>query len=247
MNAMHTLKAIKAIACQKDPLKNFKKDFEIFNSLDENKKLKNDWKEIHPCLGDNTRDTGFDGHYIYHPAWAARIIKRLNPSKHVDISSTLHFCSILSAFIPVDFYDYRPANLNLDNLHSGKEDLTALSFHTSSIESISCMHTIEHIGLGRYGDPLDPEGDIKAINELKRVVKVGGSVLFVTPIGIPRIMFNAHRIYSTSMILNFFEGFILQNFSLVNDSQEFISNADLEEGNKQQYGCGCFWFKKASE
>lgn len=71
------------------------------------------WKDIYPCLNENSDTTPFDAHYIYHPAWAARIIARTKPAIHVDISSTLHFCSILSAFVPVKFYDYRPADLKL--------------------------------------------------------------------------------------------------------------------------------------
>jgi SAM-dependent methyltransferase len=224
----------------------FQDQFKAFLALDKTHTLpvlKSDQKA---CLNENTENTEFDAHYIYHPAWAARLVKKINPEKHIDISSTLHFCSILSAFIPTEFYDYRPAELNLDNLYSGKADLTHLQFATNSIESLSCMHTVEHIGLGRYGDPLDPEGDIKAINELKRVVKPGGSILFVTPVGRPRIMFNAHRIYDPSMIAEFFNGFELRQFSLVKDNQTFEYDASLKSGLEQQYGCGCFWFVKTN-
>lgn len=222
----------------------FKKQFEKFVKLDTSKKLKAEKADWQPCLDDSTENTAFDAHYIYHPAWAARIVKEVNPTKHIDISSTLHFCSILSAFIPTEFFDYRPAMLNLDNLYSGKGDLTNLNFESNSIESLSCMHTIEHIGLGRYGDPLDPDGDIKAIEELKRVVKPGGSMIFVTPVGRARIMFNAHRIYDPNMIVDLFEGFELRQFSLVNDEHEFITDAPLNLGKAQNYGCGCFWFVK---
>lgn len=109
------------------------------------------------------------------------------------------------------------------------------------------MHTIEHIGLGRYGDTVDPDGDIKAIRELQRVVKPGGSILFVIPIGKPKIQFNAHRIYSYDMIMEFFQGFELANFSLIPDNASdtgIINNATREQSNEQKYGCGCFWFKK---
>jgi hypothetical protein len=57
------------------------------------------------------------------------------------------------------------------------------------------MHVIEHIGLGRYGEALDPDGDLKAIRELVRVLAAGGNLLVVVPVGRPRIQFNAHRIY----------------------------------------------------
>ena len=222
----------------------FQKQFELFKQLDVNKRLVTKQKDWYPCLGDNTLTTGFDAHYIYHPAWAARIVKQINPSKHVDISSTLHFSTILSAFVPVNFYDYRPALLNLSNLNSDMIDLTQLSFESNSIPSLSCMHTVEHIGLGRYGDPIDPEGDVKAIKELKRVVKIGGSLLFVTPVGIPRVMFNAHRIYNPYQIIDSFKGFSLQQFSLITDAGEFIDDASFDLGLNQWYGCGCFWFTK---
>jgi hypothetical protein len=225
-------------------LNKFVKDFDLFKSLDNVKRLHLSWDDRYPCLNDDTRYTNFDGHYIYHPAWAARIIKNLNPRKHVDISSTLHFCSILSAFVPVEFYDYRPAILNLNNLYCGKADLTNLHFKDGTIESLSCMHTIEHIGLGRYGDDIDPDGDLKAIKELQRVCSIGGSILFVVPVGKPKIQFNAHRIYNPEMILEIFKGFELKNFSLITDKQEYIHSANINLAKEQNYGCGCFWFYK---
>lgn len=203
-----------------------------------------DEKDFLRCLDDNTEFTGFDAHYIYHPAWAARVVKKINPKYHIDISSTLHFCSILSAFIDVKFYDYRPAKLNLNNLTSEKIDLTDIFFDDNSVECISCMHTIEHIGLGRYGDPINPQGDIKAIDELKRITKSGGNLLLVFPVGKPKIMFNAHRIYSFEMIIELMDGFTLKEFSMVYDNQEFIENANPEDVKNQKYACGCFWFIK---
>lgn len=157
------------------------KNFCILSSCDNRFSMY--WKDRYPCLNDNSSTTPFDAHYIYHPAWAARVIAKTKPAVHVDVSSTLHFCSILSAFVPVKFYDYRPADLKLSNLSSGSANIVSLPFPSNSIESLSCMHTVEHIGLGRYGDPMDPEGDLKAIAELKRVLGVGGSLLFVVPRG----------------------------------------------------------------
>jgi hypothetical protein len=109
------------------------------------------------------------------------------------------------------------------------------------------MHTIEHIGLGRYGEPLDPDGDLKAIAELKRVTAPGGSLIFVSPIGRPRLLFNAHRIYSYAQVMEYFSGFILKEFSLIPDTARtdgIIMNADASLADKQTYGCGCFWFIK---
>jgi Caenorhabditis protein of unknown function, DUF268. len=200
-----------------------------------------DW---YPCLGDKLSHTPFDQHYTYHPAWAARVLATTRPEYHVDISSILAFSAIVSAFIPVKFYDYRPAQLLLNNYESGFVDLKKLEFASDSIPSISCMHTIEHIGLGRYGDELDAHGDVKAISELIRVTRKGGDILFVTPVGRPMIQFNAHRIYSYEQIMEYFRGCALMEFSLVPDAGGLITHANPALVKEQQYGCGCFWFKK---
>jgi SAM-dependent methyltransferase len=222
-------------------------DYIQYKKKDTRHRFKIPFSDIYPCIKDKTLTTAFDRHYVYHTSWAARVVKEINPKKHIDISSSLYFSGLVSAFIPVDFYDYRPANIGLSNLHSLRGDLMNLPFPSDSIVSISCMHTIEHIGLGRYGDPIDPEGDLKAINELKRVTAIGGSLLFVTPVGRPRIAWNAHRIYSYEQIVSAFEGFSLKEFSLIPENENvggLIRNADPELVKKENYGCGCFWFIK---
>lgn len=202
---------------------------------------------LRPLLQDKTSTTPFEPHYTYHPAWAARILVERGVKEHVDIASTLQFCAIVSAFIPIRFYDYRPAKLMLGNLTSDRADLTNLAFETDSINSLSCMHTIEHIGLGRYGDPIDFLGDKKAAAELSRVLAPGGTFIFVAPVGKPKIVFNAHRIYSYQQVLDLFPDLDVLEFSLVpDDFKQFglIRNADPELVAKQSWGCGCFVFTK---
>jgi SAM-dependent methyltransferase len=229
---------------------NFKDQYKQLLHLEKEtkKRFDLDERDFFPCLNDNTKETGFDRHYVYHPAWAARIIKKNNPKKHIDISSTLHFCSILSTFIPVDFYDYRPADLYLTGLKSLHGDLMNLPFESNSVESISCMHTIEHVGLGRYGDPMDYDGDIKAINELKRVLAPNGSLFFVVPMGRKnQICFNAHRIYTKELVLNLFSDLELNEFALIPEDGKdggLIIDPTPQLLATQSYGCGCFWFTK---
>jgi len=205
---------------------------------------------LKPCLFDDTKKTPFDPHYTYHPAWAARIVANIKPLKHIDISSFLPFSTLVSAFVPVEFYDYRPAEVRLEGLQCKEGDLMALPFADNSVECISCMHTIEHIGLGRYGDQIDPEGDIKAAKELTRVVRPGGTFLYVAPIGKPEIKFNAHRIYSYDHVMALFNGLELKEFSMVPDdfrTYGLIKNADKDMVKSQNCACGCFWFTKKSQ
>jgi SAM-dependent methyltransferase len=240
------LKQLKNIIKKQLLKRDFKNELKKFRQLSDDRfSIKNE--DLRPCLFDKTKFTAFDSHYVYHPAWAMRVIKQINPEKHIDISSSLYFCANLSAFIPTEFYDYRPAKLNLSNLNSMEGNLLALPFEDNSLLSISCMHTIEHIGLGRYGDILDATGDLKAIEELKRVCAINGNILFVTPIGKPRIEYNAHRIYAPNMIIDYFKGFKLLDFSFVDDNGNFISHSNINEAQNLNYGCGCFWFNKTDE
>lgn len=227
----------------------FLKECFEFKKLDKSKRWPLNIFNLTPFLQDRTAMTNFEPHYIYHPAWAARILRKNNPAFHVDISSTLSFATIVSAFLPVKFYDYRPAFLNLEGLESAAADLNKLPFADNSISSLSCMHVVEHIGLGRYGDKIDPDGDIKAIKELIRVLAPGGSLLFVVPVGKLKVAFNAHRVYSYERILETFVGLELKEFSLVPDNFKetgMIYHADPAAVREQDWGCGCFWFVKSS-
>jgi SAM-dependent methyltransferase len=200
-----------------------------------------------PMLDDATKTTGFDTHYVYHTSWAARILSETRPENHVDISSAIWFVGIASAICPIDHYDYRPPELALSNVRTAHADLLKLPFADSALKSLSCMHVVEHVGLGRYGDPIDPLGDKKAMAELARVVAPGGLLLFVTPVGKPEVVFNAHRIYGYDEITSTFSDFDVTEFSLITDKKngaEFIRNAEPSLVDRQRYGCGCWAFRK---
>lgn len=205
------------------------------------------WSERMPMLFDRTSTTTFDRHYVFHTAWAARILARTRPARHVDVASSVYFSALVSAFVPIEFYDLRPAEMNLSQLTTGHADLTRLPFPDASLPSLSCMHAVEHVGLGRYGDPLDPGGDRKAMAELARVVAPGGSLLFVVPTGRPVVRFNAHRIYAYRHVLEAFPGFTLASFALVTDGSAGVLVEDAPESlaDAQKYGCGCYWFRRS--
>ena len=206
------------------------------------------WRDRWLCWGDATSATSFDRHYVFHTAWAIRVLEESRPVEHVDISSSLYFVALASAVVPIHFYDYRPAQLDLSGLNCAQADLTRLGFANDSVASLSCMHVVEHVGLARYGDPLDYDGDLKAVAELSRVVAKGGQLLFVVPIGgESRIQFNAHRIYTYQQIIGMFANFELLEFALIPDDGSnlgLVRHADEAMANQQRYGCGCFWFRK---
>ena len=201
-----------------------------------------------PCLDDDTLTTGFDTHYIYHVAWAIRKIVNRRPLSHTDISSSLGFVTSISSFIPTTFFDFRPANIFLNNLTCKQGNLTLSNqWDEKFASSLSCMHVVEHIGLGRYGDTLNATADITAIENLKRFLAPGGHLFFVVPVGVPSIYFNAHRVYSAQWIIDFFSDICsLEEFYFIPGPQNIapILNCDPKLTENFPYGCGCFEFKR---
>ena len=205
------------------------------------------WRDGRPLLEDATATTGFDSHYLYHCSWAVRELAKRRPERHVDFSSSLWFVGLGSAICPIEHYDYRPPDLTLPGLKVGACDLMELPFADGAFHSISCMHVVEHIGLGRYGDQIDASGDRRAMAELARILAPGGVLLFVVPVGQPRVVFNAHRIYSYEDIRNAFADLQIESFSLILDGRhggKLVFDADPALVAQQKYGCGCWVFRR---
>jgi SAM-dependent methyltransferase len=200
--------------------------------------------DLYPCLIDRTAQTPFDPHYFYQGAWIARKLAENRPANHVDIASSVLTVSVLSAFVPTTFIDFRPLPVDLANLATRAGDITRLPFAAGELSSLSCLHVIEHIGLGRYGDPLDPDGLRKAAAELKRVVAPHGRLYLSTPIGRERVCFNAHRVSSPGALVALFDEFDLASFALVDDQGAFRPGAKPGDGEGLEYGCGLFEFVK---
>ena len=59
-------------------------------------------------------------------------------------------------------------------------------------DAIVTFSSIEHSGLGRYGDALNPWGDILTIARAWCVTKTGGQLVLGTMYGEDQIHFNAH-------------------------------------------------------
>ena len=200
--------------------------------------------DSHPCLGDWTMHTPFDAHYFYQGAWLARRLSESKLHQHVDVGSSVLTMSVLSAWVDTVFVDYRPLRVSLPGLSSVAGDILQLPFTDNSLYSLSCLHVIEHIGLGRYGDPIDPQGSIKAAYELQRIVRPGGKLFLSLPIGRERVCYNAHRVYAPDSIIRLFEKLRLVEFSYVDDAGELRERRMPSSASELQYGCGLFEFEK---
>lgn len=197
-----------------------------------------------PMVHDRTPTTSIDAHYFNVSGWAMRRILINQPIWHVDVASLATFVNLLAAVVPVTYVDYRPLEAKSEGLAQLAGDLLALPFPDGAIPSLSCLHVAEHVGLGRYGDRLDPAGTAKAARELTRVLKVGGDLYFAVPVGRPRVCFNAHRIHRTQTIRDYFPSLELVEFSGVHDDGRFVQRVALSEFDGEAYACGMFWFRK---
>jgi len=198
----------------------------------------------YPCIHEKTKTTKFDSHYFYQDVWAAKKIYNSKVSHHIDVGSRIDFVGLLTSFTKVSFVDIRPLEVELENFNSINGDVTNLPFEDNSIQSLSCLSVVEHIGLGRYGDELDAFGTKKACMELSRVLTSGGNLYLSLPIGKPRLCFNAMRIHSARQIINYFGDLKLLELSAVDDDANFIRSIDINVLENSNYACGLFWFKK---
>jgi SAM-dependent methyltransferase len=216
----------------------FLKDFKKIQQMGVNENFKK--IEWYPCLLDNSSYTPLDPTYFFQDTWAAKKIYELSPSHHYDVGSSAKTIGILSQFIPITMVDIRPIELTLDNLFFIEGTILNLPFEKNSIDTLSSLCVVEHIGLGRYGDPIDPFGSEKAIKELSRVLKVGGIILFSVPVDNEnKIYFNAHRAFTRDYILELFN-----NFSIIEEKfhygMKLYENYDYKKG----FGTGLFMLKK---
>ncbi len=186
----------------------------------------------------------FDKHYVYMDRWAFKNILMQKPSLHVDVGSSIRFLSMASAATKVQFVDIRPIQVDFDNFECITGSILSMPFADNSVQSLSCLHVAEHIGLGRYGDPLDPWGTKKACEELSRVLAPGGHLYFALPVGREAVYFNAHRVHDPQTILGYFSGLHLAGFSGITDGGHFVEPANPSDFSGASYACGCFHFIK---
>ncbi len=174
------------------------------------------WSDWYPALRDRTAATPIDLNYFYQDTWAAGKILGARPKLHMDLGSTALLVGFLAKWTRVISVDVRPLSIALDGLVTCAGTGAALPFRDRSIPSLSSLCVLEHIGLGRYGDQIDPEGTEKAAAELQRVLAPGGDLYVSVPIEREnRVYFNAHRSFSMTAVTKMFAELDLEEAMLV--------------------------------
>lgn len=197
---------------------------------------------VEPVLFQRALNSPYDPHYTFQSAWATREILKRRPAEHVDVSSSVPFVLQLAAVLPVTMFEFHPPDVEFPGLTLRAGTVVDLPLADRSVSSLSCLHVIEHVGLGRYGDPVDPAGTEKALRELARVVAPGGALFLSVPVGRARVGFNAHRMLDATSVAAVMQGhgLRLDGFALVDDQGRFHHPAAPADAEGLHYGCGMF-------
>lgn len=156
-----------------------------------------------PCLHDWYSEAGtIHNEYFVQDLFVARMIFMANPEKHVDIGSRLDgFVAHVASFRELEVFDIRPLTAKISGISFKQADLMSPDFgYSEYCDSLSCLHAIEHFGLGRYGDPINPLGYERGLANMALLLKPGGFLYLATPIGVEKVEFNANRIFDPRTI-----------------------------------------------
>lgn len=188
------------------------------------------WGRELPILTEWGEAAGALGAYFFQDLLVARWVREDAPERHVDVGSRIDgFIGHLAVFREVEVLDIRPQPIAVPNVVFHQLDLMAElpAAWLGCADSVSCLHTIEHFGLGRYGDALDPAGHLKGLAQLKRMVRPGGRLYLSTPVGRERVEFNAHRVFSPASVLSWFgDGWSVARSAVVGDRLEIRESGD---------------------
>ena len=200
------------------------------------------WGRQLPMLDEWSASSGALGAYFHQDLLVADWIYQSRPLRHVDVGSRIDgFIAHLAVFREVEVLDIRPQPHAIRNIVFHQLDLMAElpDAWVECTDSLSCLHTIEHFGLGRYGDKIDPQGHEKGLKQLKRMVKPGGVLYLATPIGPQRIEFNAHRIFAAETLTGWFDdGWKIERFAYLDDSEVMHEDFDWRKADvRNHFGC----------
>jgi len=195
-----------------------------------------------PCYEDKQSNAGILGfHYFYQDLYVAQRIYQNNPNRHIDIGSSISgFIAHVASFRKIEVYDIRPLSDPIPNVKFKQFDIMQLNEEEiECTDSISCLHALEHFGLGRYGDPICYDGYLSGFFNIYKTLKKNGKFYFSVPLGKQRVEFHAHRVFSLKYLLEIIMPYYEINiFSYIDDNNVFYENVIISE-EQIANNCGC--------
>ncbi len=221
-------------------LRVFFADYRQYKKININKHFSLKTSDLYPRIYDKTSTTPVDPVYFYQDAWCAKKVFDNKPTHHYDIGSEAGMIGIISQFTPTTMIDIRPLNLSIRGLSFVKGSVLDLPFKDGEIQSLSSICVLEHIGLGRYGDPLDSFGSEKAIKEMIRVLSFGGNLYISVPVDNEnRVYFNAHRAFTRDYVLE-----LTKDLTLVEEQYIYGNKMESAYDPQKGFGTGLYYFRK---
>ena len=211
---------------------------------------------LKPCLHDRFESGGsMNSEYFWQDLVVAQSIFDNAPKRHVDIGSRIDgFVAHLATFRKIEVFDIRPIKITIPNINFKQanimDSLSLSGYGSEYCDSLSCLHAIEHFGLGRYGDPIDPEGYKTGLKNMLKLLSKNGIFYLSTPIGVERVEFDANYIFDPRTIIKTVEENDLKIVSLrVIRDDKLIEEIEITQENlrtlsMENYNLGIFTFKK---
>lgn len=206
-----------------------------------------------PCLYDWFEEGGSTkDEYFWQDLYVARKIHDASPEKHVDVGSRIDgFVAHVASYREVEVFDIRPVTFLIPGVIFKQADLmNPPELLIEYCDSLSCLHALEHFGLGRYGDPINPLGFVVGLQNMAKLLRAGGLFYLSVPIGKERVEFNAHRIFDPFSLARLAEanGLLIKEFAWIGHSRAVIQSSilerDMDELSKLPYSLGIFTFVK---
>lgn len=228
-----------------------------------------DWREFRrnykgpvewmPHLRDRFEEGGFTrSEYFWQDLLVARSIAEAKPEKHVDVGSRVDgFVGHVASFRQIEVLDVRPITTSISGIVFHQCDLMELTSLPGMnglgyCDSLSCLHALEHFGLGRYGDPINSLGYSQGLSNMARLLRPGGTFYLSTPVGRERVVFNAHWVFDPRTIVQCAKnaGLSLRQLTIITAATEpqdySIDDASLSNLAKCDYRLALFTFAKNS-
>ena len=211
----------------------YKENKKKYSSLNKDDRFKIISKYERPCLEDRFESAGTLGCYFWQDLWAAAQVFKHKPTVHYDIASRVDgFIGMLSSFgQKTIMIDVRPLESVIPCVDFFQADATTLDgIDDESVESISALCSLEHFGLGRYGDTIAPDAWYEAMRSIVRVVKSGGHAYIAVPVGKEHVEFDAHRVFYARTVVEAFSPMKLVEYSAIHANDTTIeSDVPLEK------------------
>ena len=155
----------------------------------------------------------------------------------------------VASYRKISVLDVRPlSESGHPNIEFQRMDVMGADVPKNVADSISCLHALEHFGLGRYGETVNPLGHRIGFKNLAKMLHRGGVLYVSFPIAsTSEVHFNAHRIFHPQEILDWAkdENLSLVRFDYVDDSGRLHTKESLINFDKSLiYGCGIYTFRK---